>query len=215
MQNQTPLTPRERDVYEFISAVVREKGYAPSVRDICTELGLSSTSTVHTYLARLEAKGYIQRDSGKSRAMRVDSGNDISRAPATLRIPLIGKVAAGAPILAIENYEGYIDFPRQSVSTTNTLFALRVQGESMIGAGILDGDIIIVEKREVASDGEIVVAMVDGDATVKTFYRDGNRFRLQPENPDMQPIYAAEVIIIGVVVACMRYYTKPHMLTEQ
>ncbi len=199
------LTPREREIYEYILNAIKNEGYAPSVRDICNALDMKSTSTVHTYLAKLEEKGMIQRAPGKSRTLRVDNG--MSHTGSTVRVPILGKVAAGMPILAVENYDGYIDFPRPSSKlTSNDMFALKVQGESMIEVGIMDGDLIVVEKCTTASDGDIIVALVDGDATVKTFYREGSRFRLQPENSSMDPIYTDELIVLGKVVASMRFY---------
>ena len=199
------LTPREREILDYIKNTIRNEGYAPSVRDICNALGMKSTSTVHTYLARLEEKGAIQKDAGKSRTLRVDNGS--APGSSTVRVPILGKVAAGMPILAVENYDGYIDFPRPSSRmTSNDLFALKVQGESMIEVGILDGDTIIVEKANTANDGDIIVALVEDEATVKTFYREGNRFRLQPENSTMKPIYVDELIVLGKLVASMRFY---------
>ena len=199
------LTPREREIYEFILNAIKNEGYAPSVRDICNALDLRSTSTVHTYLARLEEKGMIQKDPGKSRTLRVDNGGTPSGN--TVRVPIIGKVAAGMPILAVENYDGYIDIPRPSSrSASNDLFALKVQGESMIEIGIMDGDLIVVEKCNTAKDGDIIVALVEDEATVKTFYKEDNRFRLQPENSSMKPIYVDELIVLGKVVASMRFY---------
>ena len=199
------LTERERAIFDYIKKTIRSEGYAPSVRDICNALNMKSTSTVHTYLARLEEKGLIQKDAGKSRAMRVDNGT--SSNTSTLRVPILGKGAAGMPILAVENYEGYIDFPRPSANLSSIdVFALKVQGESMIEVGIMDGDIIVVEKCNTARDGDIIVALVEDEATVKTFYREDNRFRLQPENSEMAPIYVHELIVLGKVVASMRFY---------
>ncbi|MBQ8551840.1 MAG: transcriptional repressor LexA [Clostridia bacterium] len=199
------LTEREREIYDFILNAIKNEGYAPSVRDICNALNMKSTSTVHTYLARLEEKGMIQKDPGKSRTLRVDNGG--TQSSSTVRVPILGKVAAGMPILAVENYDGYIDVPRPSSRmTSNDLFALKVQGESMIEAGILDDDLIVVEKCNTARDGDIIVALVDDEATVKTFYREGNCFRLQPENSSMEPIYVNELIVLGKVVASMRFY---------
>lgn len=201
----TNLTEREREIFDYIKNNIKNEGYAPSVRDICNALGMKSTSTVHTYLARLEEKGVIQKSAGKSRTIRVDDGT--ADKGSTVRVPILGKVAAGMPILAVENYDGYIDFPRPSSrNTSNDLFALRVQGESMIEIGIMDGDLIVVEKASTANDGDIVVALVEDEATVKTFYREAGRFRLQPENSTMKPIYAKELIILGKVVASMRFY---------
>lgn len=199
------LTERERAIFEYIKKTIRSEGYAPSVRDICTALNMKSTSTVHTYLAKLEEKGLIQKDAGKSRALRVDSTT--SSDTSTMRVPILGKVAAGMPILAVENFDGYIDFPRPSSRlSSNDVFALKVQGESMIEVGIMDGDLIVVEKCNIASDGDIIVALVEDEATVKTFYREDNRFRLQPENSSMKPIYVDELIVLGKVVASMRFY---------
>ena len=153
------LTEREREIYDFILANIRNEGYAPSVRDICNALDMKSTSTVHTYLARLEQKGFIQKDAGKSRSLRVENG--ATARGSTVKIPILGKVAAGMPILAVENYEGYIDFPTPaSHYSSNDLFALKVQGESMVEIGIMDGDLIVVAKCTTASDGDVVVALV-------------------------------------------------------
>ncbi len=198
------LTERERAVYDYIAATIRTEGYAPSVRDICAALGLKSTSTAHAYLARLEQKGVIRKESGKSRTLRIGQEGET---PVSVRVPIVGRVAAGAPILAVENTEGYVDFtPVSGQNSADGFFALRIKGESMIEAGILDGDLVIVEKCCSAKDGEIVVALIDGEATVKTFYRDGSRIRLQPENRTMDPIYVTDVIILGKVAACLRYY---------
>lgn len=199
------LTDREREIYNYILNAIKNEGYSPSVRDICNALNMKSTSTVHTYLERLERKGMIQKESGKSRTLRIE--NEGIHSSSTVRVPILGKVAAGMPILAVENYEGYIDFPRPNSNvTSNDMFALRIQGDSMIEAGILDGDLIVVEKRTTAEDGEIIVALVDDEATVKTFYREADCFRLQPENRAMEPIYVRELLVLGKVVASMRFY---------
>lgn len=199
------LTDREREIYNYILNAIKNEGYSPSVRDICNALNMKSTSTVHTYLERLERKGMIQKESGKSRTLRIE--NEGIHSSSTVRVPILGKVAAGMPILAVENYEGYIDFPRPNSNVmSNDMFALRIQGDSMIEAGILDGDLIIVEKRTTAEDGEIIVALVDDEATVKTFYREADCFRLQPENRAMEPIYVRELLVLGKVVASMRFY---------
>lgn len=206
------LTENEKRTYDFISTTIREEGYAPSVRDICRACGIKSTATVHSYLNKLEEKGYIRRDGGKSRALRVEEpvSNDRRR---TAKIPVLGRIAAGMPILAVENHEDYIDFPLMNRPYAyNDLFALRVSGESMIGAGILDGDIVVVKKEQAAANGEIVVALVEdkdtleSEATLKTFYRENGHFRLQPENPTMEPIIVDEVVILGKVIASFRYY---------
>lgn len=199
------LTPKEKAIYEYISECLSENGYAPTVRDICVSVGIKSTSTVHGYLRKLESKGYISKCSGKSRALKIENG----QAPETgkmCKVPILGRVRAGQPILAIENYDGYVDFPSSMARGKANLFALRVIGESMIEAGILDGDIVVVESRRYADDGEIVVAMIDDEATVKRFYRDNGRIRLQPANHTMKPIYSRDVTVLGKVIANFRFY---------
>ncbi len=199
------LTQKEREVYEYISVCLERDGYAPSVRDICAAVGIKSTSSVHEYLRRLSEKGYIKKSSGKSRALKIE-GNSQSESAKMKRVPILGRVTAGQPILAVENYDGYVDFPATMARGKANLFALRVMGESMIEAGILDGDIVVVESKRYADDGEIVVAMIEDEATVKKFYRDNGRIRLQPANHTMQPIYAREVTVLGKVIANFRFY---------
>lgn len=201
----TELSQKERLIFEYISDCLEKNGYAPTVRDICSALGIKSTSSAHDYLRRLETKGYIKKSSGKSRALSIESGAGME--PEKMKkIPILGRVAAGIPILAIENYDGYVDFPASMARGKSNLFALRVIGESMIEAGIFDGDIVIVESRRFAEDGDIIVAMIDNEATVKHFYRDNGRIRLQPANRTMQPIYSREVTVLGKVIADFRFY---------
>lgn len=197
----TELTEKERKMLEYISETIRKNGYSPSVRDIRSVLGIKSTSTVHLYLERLEKKGYIKKESSKSRTLRLETPDPISDA-----IPIIGKVTAGQPILAVENYDGYVTFAPSSSYEKSELFALRVTGTSMINAGILEGDVVIVNQQATAENGDIVVAMIDDEATVKTFYKENGHYRLQPENPDMQPIIVNELYILGKVIASIRYY---------
>ncbi len=195
------LNDRERSIYEYIKHSFETRGIAPSVRDIRDALGYKSTSTVHMYLTRLSDRGLISRELGKSRAIRMD------RSAKRDQVPVVGKVAAGKPILAEEDLEGYIDFCAPSVSCRQeNLFALNVKGESMIEAGILDGDVVIVDKRTYAENGEIVVALVGDEATVKTFYKEDGHYRLQPENKTMEPIIAENVAILGKVVASLRFF---------
>ncbi len=201
----TGLTQKEIDIYKFIKECIERDGYAPSVRDICRALNIRSTSTVHGYLHRLDEKGYLQMSSRKSRAMRLEPTSE-ETSEQTRRVPILGRVTAGAPILAIENYDGYVDFPTVMARGRSNLFALRVMGESMIEAGILNGDIVIVESLQHADDGDIVVAMIEDEATVKRFYRDNGRIRLQPANSAMKPIYAPEVTVLGKVIANFRFY---------
>jgi len=199
------LTNKEKEIYEYLTEAIRRDGYSPSVRDIQNALGIKSTSTVHAYLSRLEKKGYIQKEQGKSRTLRVESLS--SEPQKTVKIPILGRVAAGSPILAVENHEGYIDFPTMNrAQAYGEMFGLRIQGESMIDAGIMNGDIVVVKKENYAQNGDIVVALVDDEATVKRFYKENGRFRLQPENKTMQPIYVNEVYILGKVIAVIRYY---------
>ncbi|MBR2964663.1 MAG: transcriptional repressor LexA [Lentisphaeria bacterium] len=204
----TPLTPKEQLIFDYIKENLKKNGYSPSIRDIRTALDIKSTSTVHTYLERLERKGYIHKENGKSRTLRIedamDDGADIAR---NGRVPIIGKVTAGQPILAVENYEGFISYPEgEGRSHEAQLFALRVTGSSMIEAGILDGDLVIVEKTETAENGQIVVALVEDSATVKVFYKEEGHYRLQPRNASMDPIIVDEVTILGKVLASIRYY---------
>ena len=193
------LKPKEQKVYDYIAKSVRENGYAPSVRDICRDLGYKSTSTVHMYLNRLDMFGYITKEDGKSRAVKIHGDNK----PNVSAIPLLGVVTAGTPILASENFEGYVGYIGNN---SDNLFALRVRGDSMILAGILNGDIIIAEQTCYAENGEIVVAMIEDEATVKRFFREDGHYRLQPENDTMDPIISDEVMIIGKVVAIQRNY---------
>ena len=196
------LTNSERRVYEYIRSALLEDSYPPSVRDIKDALGFASTSTVHLYLSRLEDKGLLRRESGKSRAISLSDASDYDG------IPRLGKVRAGAPILAEENFDGFVNVYSafRSQYKQNELFALTVVGDSMIEAGILDGDTVIVYKTAEVSEGQIVVAMIADEATVKTLYKDGNTFRLQPENSTMKPILTKELTILGKVIACIRKY---------
>ena len=196
------LTASEKRVYECIKRSVIERGYAPSVRDICEELGYKSTSTVHLYLGRLEELGLIEREQGKSRAISIaEHGANVGG------VPVLGRVTAGIPVLAEENFDGYLYFvPNGTQYDKKDLFALRVSGMSMLYAGILDGDFVIVEKGDYAENGDIVVAMIEDEATVKTFYRENGGFRLQPQNPDFDPIVVEELTILGKVIATVRYY---------
>ncbi len=201
------LKPKEKRILDFITDFTKSYGFPPSVRDIASGVGIKSASTVHAYIKALNDKGAINKTSGRSRGLRSADNRPEEKSHAS--IPLIGKVTAGQPILAVENIEGYLDFPllkRSFRENTSSLFALRVSGESMIEAGIMDGDIVVVQKIPTAEDGEIVVALLDDSATVKEFYRDGDKFRLQPRNPSMEPIIVDEVTIIGKVVSVMRFY---------
>jgi repressor LexA len=191
----------QQKILAFIKSEIDLKGYPPSVREICAAVGLKSTSTVHAHLNHLEAQGLIRRDSTKPRALEVLDGSQARGRS----VPLVGRVTAGQPILAIENIEDYIVLP-QNMLGSDDIYCLRVQGESMIEAGILDGDIVVLRQQDTAENGEIVVAMVDDEATLKRiFYEDGH-VRLQPENAAMQPIYADSVAVLGKLVALFRQF---------
>ncbi|MBQ8497475.1 MAG: transcriptional repressor LexA [Clostridia bacterium] len=197
------LTEKENEMYRYICESTERNGYSPSVRDIQEALSIKSTATVHSYLNKLEAKGYIQKAQGKSRTLRVETENTVSH---SVSVPIVGQVAAGLPVLAQENCEGYIEFCPPRGVMRGELFALRIKGESMIEAGILNGDYVIVNRTSYVENGDIAVVMIGDEATVKTFYRENGVFRLQPENRDMQPIITKEVYILGKVIADIRYY---------
>lgn len=200
------MSDREKDILEYIAKITDEKGYSPSVRDIKAALAIRSTSTVHTYIQRLEEKGILTKEGGKSRTLRITDPN-FGGTRTLARIPIIGRVTAGQPILATENYEGYVNFPTQETPVGSpSLFALRVVGVSMIEAGIMDGDLVIVNKQDSADNGDIVVAMINEEATVKTFYKENGHYRLQPENASLSPIIVPEVEILGKVISSVRYY---------
>jgi repressor LexA len=200
------LTERQRQILDFIKADMRRKGYPPTVRDIGEAVGLSSSSTVHSHLSALEAKGLIRRDPSKPRALEVlDHGQEsrVTEMRGVVQLPVLGAVAAGTPMLAEENIEQMIPLPTDVVREDST-FVLRVKGDSMIEAGILDGDFVVVHQQATAQNGDIVVALLDDEATVKTFYREPDRIRLQPQNAAMDPIYVRDVSILGKVVAVFR-----------
>ncbi|WP_058304360.1 transcriptional repressor LexA [Gorillibacterium timonense] len=203
----TKLSGRQQAILEFIRNEVRAKGYPPSVREIGEAVGLASSSTVHGHLDRLEKKGMIRRDPTKPRAIELlGTGDDtVSQFSFSIaRVPLIGKVTAGVPITATENIEDYFPLPEHYVGD-HTVFMLTVQGESMIDAGIHDGDYVIVRQQSTANNGDIVVAMnEDDEATVKTFYKEKDYIRLQPQNTTMQPILLKNVSILGKVVGVFR-----------
>ena len=198
------LSLRQTNILEFIKDEIRRKGYPPAVREIGDAVGLLSSSTVHGHLQTLENKGYIRRDPTKPRAIEVtDGSSDLSNEAKVIHIPIVGRVAAGQPILAEENLEGTFPLPANLVRQ-DIDFMLKVQGGSMIGAGILDGDLIIVRQQKEARNGEIVVALIGDEATVKRFYKEKTLIRLQPENPTMEPIYSQDVTILGKVVGVFR-----------
>lgn len=197
------LKPKEQRVLDFINKTIDEQGYPPSVREVCAALGFKSTSTVQMYVNRLITKGYISKSDGKSRTIRKAEDADSSH---KYKVPVVGQVAAGMPILATQNLDGYITYSCLHMHDEAKLFALKVKGESMIDVGILDGDYVIVEQRTYADNGEIVVALVEDEATVKRFYKENGVYRLQPENKEMEPIIVDSVSVLGKVIAVIRYY---------
>ncbi len=198
---EKPATERQRRILEIIREFTAENGYPPSVREIGELVGLSSSSTIHAHLKALERRGLISRDPTKPRALRTGT---LPASRDALVVPILGRVAAGVPITAQEDIEGEFLFPSGYVPRASDAFMLRVQGDSMVDAAILNGDLILVRPQRTADNGEIVVAMVDGEATVKRFYREAGRVRLQPENQAMAPIYASDVEIVGRVEAVVR-----------
>jgi len=193
------LTKREQQILEYIQNAVAEKGYPPSVREIGGAVGLTSTSTVHSYLIRLEKKGVLRRGSSMPRAITIKKRPDI------LTIPVLGQIVAGEPALALENREGVIALS-SDLTGNGEFFALRVRGNSMVDAGIFDGDIVVVRKQPTAENGDIVVALIEDEATVKRFFREDGHIRLQPENRAMQPIITDQAAILGKVVSLVRKY---------
>ena len=192
----------QQKILDFIKSEIEDKGYPPSVREICAAVGLRSTSTVHAHLNHLEEQGLIRRDSTKPRALEVLDGSHARGRS----VPLVGRVTAGQPILAIENIEDYLMLP-QNMLGKDDLFCLRVQGESMIDIGILDGDIVVLRQQDTAENGEIVVAMTPEDeATLKRIFYEDGRVRLQPENATMAPIYVDNVTVLGKLVALIRQF---------
>jgi repressor LexA len=206
------LSKRQQEIYDFVVAYSRKHGYPPTVREIGAEVGLASPSTVHVHLAKLEDAGYMRRDPTKPRALELVGRDRGQREAGTIHVlPLVGEIAAGAPLLAEENVEEHVAIP-EPLARTNGDFLLRVKGESMVDAGILDGDVVVVQRQQTAANGDVVVALVGEDeaaneATVKTFYREAGRIRLQPENAALEPLYPEHVQILGKVTGLFRSLT--------
>ncbi len=199
------ISDKQQEILEYIKSQIIERGFPPSVRDICTAVHLKSTSSVHSHLETLEKNGYIKRDPTKPRAIEIldDSFNMIRRE--MVSVPVVGHVAAGKPILAEQNIEEYIPFPAEYI-TRNQAYMLHVQGESMVNAGILDGDLVLVESCNTAHNGDMVVAMIEDGATVKRFYKEDDHIRLQPENDSMEPIIVKDCSILGKVRGVFRLF---------
>lgn len=199
------ITAKQEEILEYIKQQILQKGYPPAVREICEAVRLKSTSSVHSHLETLEKNGYIRRDPTKPRAIEIlDDTFNLTRRE-VVNVPMVGSVAAGQPILAVENIENYFPIPSEFMPNQQ-VFMLHVKGDSMINAGIFDGDNILVRQQSTASNGEMVVALVDDSATVKTFYKEDGHYRLQPENDDMDPILVDEVSILGIVFGVFRFF---------
>ena len=202
---QGKISAKQLEILEYIKSQILERGFPPAVRDICEAVNLKSTSSVHSHLETLEKNGYIKRDPTKPRAIEVldDSFHMIRRE--MVNVPIIGRVAAGEPILAEQNIENYFPIPMEFMPNKQT-FMLKVRGESMINAGIFDGDYVLVGEQETADNGEMVVALIEDGATVKTFYKEEGIIRLQPENDTMEPIIVPDCIILGKVIGVFRFF---------
>lgn len=199
------ISKKQLEILEYIKSEILRIGYPPAVREICEAVNLKSTSSVHSHLETLEKNGYIRRDPTKPRAIEIiDDTFNLTRRE-MVNVPIVGQVAAGEPILAEQNITNYFPIPIEFMPNNET-FLLTVKGESMINAGILDGDMVLVESTSVASNGEMVVALVDDSATVKTFYKEEDIYRLQPENDTMEPIIVSEVEILGKVIGVFRFF---------
>ncbi|MCI6242766.1 MAG: transcriptional repressor LexA [Agathobacter sp.] len=199
------ISDKQREILEYIKSEILKKGYPPTVRDICEAVHLKSTSSVHSHLETLEKNGYIRRDPTKPRAIEIIDDNFNLTRRELVNVPIIGQVAAGQPILATENIENYFPIPAEYMPNAET-FMLKVKGESMINAGIFNGDAILVERCISARNGDMVVALIDDSATVKTFYKEDGHIRLQPENDTMDPIIVPDCEILGKVFGVFRLF---------
>ena len=201
---QGKITPKQQEILDYIKSQILERGFPPAVRDICEAVHLKSTSSVHSHLETLEKNGYIRRDPTKPRAIEIlDDAFNLTRREMA-QVPIVGRVAAGEPLLAEQNIEDYFPIPVERLPNNQT-FLLQVKGESMINAGILNGDYILVEQTPSASNGEVVVALVEDGATVKRFFKENGHYRLQPENDTMDPIIVDEVTIVGKMIGLLRF----------
>ena len=199
------ITDKQREILEYMKKEILNKGYPPTVRDICEAVNLKSTSSVHSHLETLEKNGYIRRDPTKPRAIEIIDENFNLTRREMVNVPIVGRVAAGEPILAVENIESYFPIPMEYMPNAES-FMLKVKGESMINAGIFDGDNILVQKCDDARNGDMVVALVEDSATVKTFYKEGDHIRLQPENDTMDPIIVPDCQVLGKVFGVFRFF---------
>lgn len=199
------ISTKQKEILEFIKSQIINKGYPPSVREICEAVRLKSTSSVHSHLETLEKNGYIRRDPSKPRAIEIiDDEFNLTRRE-LVNVPIVGTITAGQPILAVENVDSYFPIPSEFMPNTET-FILKVKGESMINAGIYDGDKILIQKQSHAKNGDYVVALLDDEVTVKTFYKENGYIRLQPENEAMEPIIVSDLQILGIVIGLFRMF---------
>ncbi len=202
---QGKITEKQRQILEFIRQEILAKGYPPSVREMCQAVGLRSTSSVHSHLETLEENGYIRRDPAKPRTIEIVDEEFALTRREMVNVPIVGTVAAGVPILASENVENYFPIPTEYMPNQDC-FMLKVKGDSMMNAGIFSGDTVLVQSQSTARNGDMVVALVDDSATVKTFYKESDHIRLQPENDSMEPIIVDDCSILGKVFGVLRFY---------
>lgn len=198
------ISKKQEEILEYIKNEILNRGFPPAVRDICEAVHLKSTSSVHSHLETLEKNGYIRRDPAKPRAIEILDDNFNLTRREVVNVPIVGRVAAGEPILAVENVESYFPIPAEYMPNEQT-FMLTVKGDSMINAGIFDGDQVLVKSQRTANNGDMVVALIEDGATVKTFYKEDGYFRLQPENDDLEPIIVTETEIMGKVIGVFRF----------
>jgi len=212
MDNKNKLSSRQKKILEFINKEIKEEGYPPSVREIAKAVKLSSSATVHSHLKKLEQLGYLKRDASKPRALSITNTDEIGSADTgksaneMVFVPVVGRIAAGTPILAEENIEDYFPLSPDFVRGKKEVFMLNVHGDSMVNAGILDRDMVIVRKQNTAINGEIIAAMIEDEATVKRFFKTKKEVRLMPENDHMKPIVSRDVTILGKVIGIIRKY---------
>ena len=199
------ITEKQQEILDYLKNTILSTGYPPTVREICEAVNLKSTSSVFQHLEKLEKNGYIRRDESKPRAIEIVDDNYNMLRRETVSVPMVGQVAAGQPLLAVQNIESYFPIPAEYMPNAQS-FMLRVKGDSMINIGIFDGDTIIVQQQNTANNGDVIVALVDDSATVKTFYKEKDHIRLQPENDDMDPIIVDNCLILGKVFGVMRFF---------
>ena len=199
------ISDKQREILEYMKQEILNKGYPPTVRELCDAVHLKSTSSIHSHLETLEKNGYIRRDPSKPRAIEIVDDNFNLTRREVVNVPVVGSIAAGQPLLAIQNIDNYFPIPAEYMPNQDT-FMLHVNGESMINVGIFDGDVILVKQQSTARNGEIVAALVDDSATVKTFYKEDGHIRLQPENDSMDPIIVPDCQILGVVFGVFRFF---------